>query len=554
MFRMPTLSHFQSYSRIPQVLEQCVLDALASRRRLDHTLIHGHAGTGKGLLAQALVRDYAPPQAIELDARRGSCPEALWHCIQIVGNGGILIIRHIDKLDPMSERLLEVTLDPRLRTPDAPIPSALRVIMQQTNPYATRSADIDRALEDLRELAGDDEKSAGPDRDQSAERGSTEDSGPGEPRGRGSNRSDDASDAESDGDDETDGDADDAMDRRRRASRRAALGMQGLPAPTSEEHRRKLSRAWRRVPAFTLVATTEDCDSVDDALLQRFERRTHLRNDPKALRTVLIRALQARGVTLEPDALPLAERVLASVIDGTEPLVRAILTRAAIEDVDRIDAELFRSIAHEDLADILPTESFARSLLLLHPPQRLARADDAAIEAMAERHCWSPSTIRAAVLTIHRLSWVEHVNASIAASFEIETKKPTRPIAAPIDGETQEQAPASNAGGEACSASSAPSDTPETPMAKVSTPTTPATVEAPSTSAIPTTPASPAEIGAMEPSSRSIDTTTPTSLDAERPAPTMHARNPLDAHDPSTDDGPGPNANPTPHDRDDLTA
>jgi hypothetical protein len=554
MFRMPTLSHFQSYSRIPQVLEQCVLDALASRRRLDHTLVHGHAGTGKWLLAQALVRDYAPPQAIELDARRGSCPEALWHCIQIVGNGGILVIRHIDKLDPMSERLLEVTLDPRLRTPDAPIPSALRMIMQRTNPYATRSADIDRALEELHELESDDEKSAGSDCDLNAERGSTEDSGRGESRGRGPKQSDDAPDAESDGDDETDGDADEAMDRRRRASRRAALDMQGLPVPTSEEHRRKLSRAWRRVPAFTLVATSEDCDSVDDALLQRFERRTHLRNDPKALRTVLIRALQAKGVTLAPDALPLAERVLASVIDGTEPLVRAIVTRAAIEDADRIDAELFRSIAHEDLADILPTESFARSLLLLHPPQRLARADDAAIDAMAERHCWSPSTVRSAVLTIHRLSWVEHVNASIAASFEIETKKPTPPIATPIDDATGQQAPTSNAVGEVSSTSPAPSDAPMTPVAKVSTPTTPTTVETPASSAIPTTPASPAEISAMEPVSQGIDATAPTNLEAECPAPTVHARDPLGAHDPSTSDGPGPSADLTPHDRDDLAA
>ena len=418
LFRVPTLSHFQSYSRIPAVLEECVLEALRTRKRLEHTLMHGHPGTGKSLLSHALVRDFAPPQAIELDARRGTCPESLWHCIQIVGNGGVLIVRHIDELDPMSTRMLEATLDPRLRVPNAPMPSALRTVILHTNPYARRRRDIDRLLADMNDGGGDhpldadegeesDEKSADKNRPNASGDAGADDSTRRHERDPG----DDGDEMEVDIDPEIE------MRRRRRSSTRAALGMQGLPVPKDDADRRRLAHAWQRVPAFTLVATTEDSGSIDRALLGRFERKVHLRIDAKALRTVLLRALRTHGLSLASDAIPIAEAVLGSVLDATEPLIRAIVTRARIEKVGQIDVALLRSIVQDDLPDILPDEHYARSLLAIHSPQQLVRAGDVRIEEIASRLCWSHATVRGAIRWIEQRFFVEQLSHSFGLQF-----------------------------------------------------------------------------------------------------------------------------------------
>ena len=83
IFHAPTLKHFATSSRTPQILESYILRALRENRRLDHILIHGRAGSGTTLLARALIRDFAPKRVIELDALKGCDPQRLQRAIEV---------------------------------------------------------------------------------------------------------------------------------------------------------------------------------------------------------------------------------------------------------------------------------------------------------------------------------------------------------------------------------------------------------------------------------------------------------------------------------------
>ena len=106
LFHLPTLHHFASTFGVDRVLEQLVEKPMQENRRPDHILLHGRAGSGTTLVARALVQDLAPDHCVELDVLDGVDATLLQSAIREVRNGGVLLIRHIEVLDPCGERML----------------------------------------------------------------------------------------------------------------------------------------------------------------------------------------------------------------------------------------------------------------------------------------------------------------------------------------------------------------------------------------------------------------------------------------------------------------
>lgn len=105
-FSVQTLKHFASYTRVPQMLEGYVLSALRDDRRLDHMLIHGRAGSGTTVLARALANDYAPTRIDELDPLSGLTTSNLRRALARCNRRGVVLIRHIELLDPEQMHLV----------------------------------------------------------------------------------------------------------------------------------------------------------------------------------------------------------------------------------------------------------------------------------------------------------------------------------------------------------------------------------------------------------------------------------------------------------------
>lgn len=110
VFPVPTLRHFQSTQRVPQVLEGLVNKALSENRLLDHILLHGLPGCGSAVVAQALTREYAPKRCVEFDALEGCTTRKLSRAIETVSGGGVLLIRHIEVLDASCDVMLSEAL------------------------------------------------------------------------------------------------------------------------------------------------------------------------------------------------------------------------------------------------------------------------------------------------------------------------------------------------------------------------------------------------------------------------------------------------------------
>lgn len=114
---------------------------------------------------------------------------------------------------------------------------------------------------------------------------------------------------------------------------------------------------------FTLIATAHMMTQVGYIVRTRIEHLFHLRDDPKALRNAVLRALRRHGsVTVSAAALPQLERVLKSLVDSAEPVTRAALLRASSEGTQFLDETMMRSILEEDLAARLPDEAYSSSL------------------------------------------------------------------------------------------------------------------------------------------------------------------------------------------------
>lgn len=155
-FSVPTLRHFASYSRVTQFAEGYIVAALREQRALDHMLVHGRPGSGTTTLARAIVRDYAPDRVEEIDAQLGVPMARLAAALRKINRRGVLLVRHVELLDPPCAHLLAGYLEGKRlarRTGAEGGPASMP-------PWAT---EIDRAISrSAREVQEGDEQ---PDRD-----------------------------------------------------------------------------------------------------------------------------------------------------------------------------------------------------------------------------------------------------------------------------------------------------------------------------------------------------------------------------------------------------
>jgi len=155
-------------------------------------------------------------------------------------------------------------------------------------------------------------------------------------------------------------------------------------------------------PRFTLLATAHFTTRVGYVLRCRFDHLLHLREDPVGLSRAVARVVERRGTSIDDAAMPRLERVVGSLLDSADPIVKAISTRAELEGVRRIDDALMRSILEQDLADRMPDESYALSLRRIVAGMRL---DDSLLDEiphLAERTGWGELAVHAAIACIIR--------------------------------------------------------------------------------------------------------------------------------------------------------
>lgn len=105
-FSVPTLRHFATFSRVTQFAEGFIVAALREGRPLDHMLVHGRPGSGTTTLARAIVRDYAPERVEEIDAQTGVSIQRLANAFKKINRRGVLLVRHVELLDPASSHML----------------------------------------------------------------------------------------------------------------------------------------------------------------------------------------------------------------------------------------------------------------------------------------------------------------------------------------------------------------------------------------------------------------------------------------------------------------
>ncbi len=180
------------------------------------------------------------------------------------------------------------------------------------------------------------------------------------------------------------------------SARNGGIGSHDKDRSDETNDRRK-----RRVK-FTVIATTHVIDAVGRDLRGHFEQLFHLRLDPKAQRLAVVRSLRVRGITLEASVLPLLDKLLATVHDCAEQLVRAVLVRAQLESMQDIDGPTMHSIITEDLAARLPDESYASALRRHLGMRRVEEATDAEIASVSAATGWGEVATRAAFLTMIR--------------------------------------------------------------------------------------------------------------------------------------------------------
>jgi hypothetical protein len=336
LFQVHTLKHFLSYSRIPQIMENCVLDALSTNRRLDHMLIHGAPGCGSTLLARALIRDHAARRVVEIDALHGCEVAALCDAVERVADGGVLFIRHIELLDGACERFL------------------MEVLGHMGNPTMNRIEPPKRPRERT---------------------------GPGSA-------------------------FDDAI----------AESARPIERPRAENAKRKEPKDPTDPKApkvgasgFTLIGTAHITARIGYEMRTRFEHLFHLRDDPKGQRMATVRALRARNIRVDPSTLGILAKILGSLHDCAEQLVRAVMARAELDQIDSIDLETMFSIVTEDLPDRLPNEYYASALRRHLGMRRVDEITEAEVTRVSIETSWGDMATRAAFLTMIREDRVKSV-------------------------------------------------------------------------------------------------------------------------------------------------
>lgn len=318
-FDAHTLSHFISTTRIPRLLDAIVARSLQHNTRLDHILIHGAPGSGTALLAHAVLRDFAPPRVIEVDAALGIESSQLRQLIERVGPRGVLFVHHIEALNPECDDLLVEAIAPRGHRGRP---------TRRVGPTDPSQSELDRAIA---ESASADRATAWSDAPE--QKGTTR-----------SQRSD-----------------------------------------------------------FSLLATAHAVSNIGYLLRNQFDHMFHLRNDPKALRAALVRALRrCSGVAIDIAALPQLELVLRSLCDSAEPILRAIDVRADAEGLDRIDPHVMRSILEEDLAQRLPDEAYAASLRSHLGGRKIKRVTTEEVNRIASETGWGALASEGAIATMLR--------------------------------------------------------------------------------------------------------------------------------------------------------
>ena len=305
LFQVHGVSNFLSTSRVPRHLDTLISGSLERNTRLEHILIHGLPGSGTTLLAQALIKDYAPRNVVELDAALGCDQEVLRRSIDEVGPRGVLFIRHIEVLDGECDQMLAEFLagrSPRLRRP--------RGIVDPSE------SELDRVI---------------------------------------------ASSASS-----------------------------------------RASAADRRPHDVTLVATAHVMAQVGYIVRTRIEHMFHLREDPKALRNAVLRALRHHAISVDPCAIPQLERVLKSLTDSAEQIARATILRAESEGIRHMDLDTMRSILEEDLACRFPDEAYSSSLRKHLVGRRIDEATPAEIARIEAETGWGAAASESAIHALIR--------------------------------------------------------------------------------------------------------------------------------------------------------
>lgn len=166
----------------------------------------------------------------------------------------------------------------------------------------------------------------------------------------------------------------------------------GTPVPPSPSNRE-----------FTLIATAHMMPQVGYLVRTRFEQMFHLRDDPKALRNAVLRAVRRDGpLIVDTAALPQLELVLKTLSDSAEPIVRAMRLRIEEETLEALDAETMRSILEEDLAARLPDEAYAMSLRRHLGGRRIEQVTRDEVARVASETGWGSVAAEAAISVLIR--------------------------------------------------------------------------------------------------------------------------------------------------------
>jgi len=154
---------------------------------------------------------------------------------------------------------------------------------------------------------------------------------------------------------------------------------------------------------FTLVATAHMMTQVGYPVRIRMEHMFHLRDDPKALRNAVLRALRRHGsISVAAAALPQLERVLKSLVDSAEPITRAALLRTTCDDTRVIGEDLMRSILEEDLSARLPDEAYSSSLRRHLAGRKVEQVTPEEVERISSETGWGSLAAEAALCMMLR--------------------------------------------------------------------------------------------------------------------------------------------------------